>query len=101
MKKIFAVLILCVCLLCAGCGEKTTVINFSGNNPSPAAEKIPASTEKPVELDGEYEGRWEMFNCSGVWADFENYSWDCWAELKDKELLQESEGAGPAVFPNR
>lgn len=70
-----------LCLLLSGCGEKTTEIKIS------APEETPAAIAKTVEPDGSYKGKWEMFNCSGDWADFESYSWDCWAELKDNELL--------------
>ena len=78
-KRIFALVLLC--LLLSGCGEKSTEIKIS------EPEEASAAATKPVELDGEYKGRWEMFNCSGDWLDFESYSWDCWAEISDGKLL--------------
>ena len=87
MKKIICMLLLCLCLFCTGCGEKTTEIVISEPEDTADVATAPTTAPKPIELDGSYKGKWEMFDCSGVWADFENYSWDCWAELKDKDLL--------------
>ena len=78
-KRICALVLLC--LLLSGCGEKSTEIKIS------EPEETSAAVAEPLKLDGEYKGKWEMFNCSGDWTDFESYSWDCWAELDDGELL--------------
>ena len=39
------------------------------------------------DINGDWHGYWEIFDCSGVWAELQNYSWDCWAEINDDKIL--------------
>ena len=75
-----AALLVCLSLFCTGCAEQKTLTVL------PEPQESAAAT-KSVDASGSYSGSWEMFNCSGTWAEFDRFSWECWAELDGDELL--------------
>ena len=103
MKKLFAFCILIFCLCLTGCGAelghllgsqiRAAVLPAPVPTASPEPLAVPTPTPTPtaaataVDIKGKWQGHWEMFSCTGVWANFESYSWDCWAEIDDESIL--------------
>lgn len=92
MKKITALLpALLLCLLLCGCRAPDFLpipeqIDMSQTSPSPAVES-PAPDFREAKLEGKWKGHWEMFSAGGQWAEMDKFSWDCWAEISDKDSV--------------
>ena len=86
MKTCIACFILCLCMLLSACsGEEEQVLTIVSQ--AEKLENFKASPLSDEQINCTWHGQWEIFACSGIWAEFENFCWECWAECENNHIL--------------